>query len=88
MSFDNNLQVIVSKVVSDNPKAPPLRVQFEVGGVKYQAGVWPWKKKDGSPVLDKNGNGKYIGTAEVDNYEPKQQQTAPPQDDFDDDIPF
>lgn len=59
--FDNNLQVIVSKVVSDNPKAPTLNVQVDINGRKYSAGVWLWRRKDGSSVVDKNGNAQYIG---------------------------
>ena len=59
--YDNNLQVIVSKVVSDNPKAPTLNVQVEINGRKYSAGVWLWRRKDGSNVVDKNGNAQYIG---------------------------
>lgn len=89
MSYDNNKQIIVSKVVSDNPKAPTLRVTTEIDGQKYKAGLWLWKRKDGSSVTDKNGNGQYIGSLEVDDYKPQQQrEPEPPQDDFDDDIPF
>ena len=59
--FDNDKQVIVSKVISDNPKAPTLNVQVEFGGRKYSGGVWLWRRKDGSSVVDKNGNAQYIG---------------------------
>jgi hypothetical protein len=59
--YDNNLQVIVSKVVSDNQKAPTLNVQVDINGRKYSAGVWMWRRKDGSNVTDKNGNAQYIG---------------------------
>lgn len=59
--YDNNLQVIVSKVVSENPKAPTLSVQVEIAGKKYSGGVWMWRRKDGSTVDDKNGNAQYIG---------------------------
>lgn len=59
--FDNNLQVIVSKVVSDNQKAPTLNVQVDINGKKLSGGVWPWRRKDGSSVTDKNGNMQYIG---------------------------
>lgn len=60
--YDNNLQVIVGKVVSDNPKAPTLNVQVEIRGKKYSAGVWPWRRGDKSLVKDKHGNMQYIGT--------------------------
>lgn len=93
MSYDNNLQVIVGKVVSDNTKAPTLRVNLEIDGVKYQAGLWPWKRKDGSMVKDKQGNQQYIGTLEVDTYRQDQNidQAAAGTSSgvpFDDDIPF
>lgn len=92
MSYDNNMQVIVGKVTSSNTKAPTLRVNVEIDGVKYQAGLWPWKRKDGSNVTDKQGNMQYIGTLEVDNYKPQDtnidRQAAPAEDEFDDSIPF
>ena len=95
--FDNSKQVIVRKVVSDNDKAPDLRVSFEVDGQKYQAGVWLWTKKDGTPVLDKAGNRMYNGNWEEDNYategmekakEALAPQAAPDFGDFADDVPF
>lgn len=86
MSYDNNMQVIVSKVVSNKQGAPTLRIQLEIDGVKYQAGVWPWKRKDGSLVKDKNENMQYKGKLEVDDYVPKGQSEPAP--DFDDPIPF
>ena len=91
MSYDNNMQLIVSKVVSDNTKAPTLRATVEIDGQKYKAGLWVWKRKDGSSVTDKAGNNPYIGKLEVDDYEGKSQpaDSAPPApDDFNDDIPF
>ena len=87
MSYDNNMQVIVSKVVSDNPKSPKLRVTTEINGVKYKAGLWVWNRQDGTPVTDKAGNNQYKGTLEVDYYKPNQQE-APQEKDFDDDLPF
>ena len=72
MQFDNEGQAILSKVTSDNPKAPPLRIDIVVNGVKYTTGLWPWQRKDGSAVVDKNGNAKYKGKLEVDTYEQKQ----------------
>lgn len=91
MSYDNEKQVIVSKVHSDNPKAPGLRVEVEINGQKYQAGLWHWQKKDGSFVTDKQGAKKYIGKLEVDTYgqeakqpEMKPAETTPVQDD----VPF
>lgn len=88
--FDNNMQIIVSKVVSDNTKAPTLRANIEINGTKYKAGLWLWKRKDGSSVTDKAGNGQYIGKLEVDDYEANSQQGAKgePTADFDDSIPF
>lgn len=95
MSYDNEKQVIISKVVSDNPKAPALRVDVVINGVKHTAGLWAWDRKDGSKVLDKAGNGKYIGKLEVDTYEAEQDQKGVAEakaamasaEDFDD-IPF
>lgn len=95
MSYDNEKQVIISKVVSDNPKAPALRVDVVINGVKHTAGLWAWERKDGSKVVDKAGNGKYIGKLEVDTYEAEQDQKGvaeakaamAPAEDFDD-IPF
>jgi hypothetical protein len=97
MSYDNEKQVIISKVVSDNPKAPALRVDVVINGVKHTAGLWAWDRKDGSKVVDKAGNGKYIGKLEVDTYEAKQDQQGIVEanralnakaDDFEDSIPF
>lgn len=99
MSYDNEKQVIISKVISDNPKAPALRVDVVIDGVKHTAGLWAWDRKDGTKVLDKAGNGKYIGKLEVDTYEANQDQqgiveankalNAKAKDSFEDgDIPF
>ena len=89
MSYDNNMQIILSKVTSDNPKSPKLRVNLEINGQKYKAGLWPWAKGDGTPVVDKEGKQKYKGTLEVDDYVPKGTHTeAPAEIPFDDDIPF
>jgi hypothetical protein len=97
MSYDNEKQVIISKVVSDNPKAPALRVDVVINGVKHTAGLWAWDRKDGSKVVDKAGNGKYIGKLEVDTYEANQDQKGIVEanralnakaDDFEDSIPF
>lgn len=87
MSYDNSKQVVLTKVQSDSPKAPALRVNFEVDGTKYKAGLWAWTRKDGTPVTDKNGNQMYQGNYEVDTYtaEPK---AAPSQETSTDDIPF
>ena len=74
MSYDNEKQVIISKVVSDNAKAPALRVDVVIDGVKHTAGLWAWERKDGSKVVDKAGNGKYIGKLEVDTWEANQDQ--------------
>lgn len=90
-NYDNNMQVILEKVVSDKEKAPALRVKVEMNGVKYEAGLWPWNHKDGTPVTDNNGNGKYLGKLKVDDYQPDspQQSHAPVgAGDIDDDIPF
>lgn len=90
MSYDNDMQVIVSKVHSDKPKAPALRVEVEINGTKYQAGLWQWQKKDGSFVTDKQGARKYKGKIEVDTYgqdeQPKMTEAPPTADE--DDIPF
>ena len=98
MSYDNEKQVIISKVVSDNPKAPALRVDVVINGVKHTAGLWAWERKDGSKVVDKASNGKYIGKLEVDTYEANQDQqgiveankalNAKADDSFEDSIPF
>ena len=98
MSYDNEKQVIISKIISDNPKAPALRVDVVINGVKHTAGLWTWERKDGSKVVDKAGNGKYIGKLEVDTYEANQDKqgiveankalNAKADDSFEDDIPF
>ena len=95
MSFDNSKQVVLSKVVSDNPAAPVMRVNFEVNGQKYQAGLWAWTRKDGSPVTDKAGNALYKGDWDEDNYTAQVQQdgiaqakAAADPGGFEDDIPF
>lgn len=96
MSYDNNRQIIVSKVVSDKPNAPKLRASTEFDGVKWQAGLWPMTRKDGSVVTDKNGNTLYKGTFEVDDYKPgnddKRQPpgpvSPPSSQEFNDGIPF
>lgn len=99
MAYDNNMQIILKKVVSDNPKAPTLRAEIVIDGKKYKAGLWQWDRKDGSKVLDKEGNGQYIGKVEVDTYGENVQkhgiadarkaaEPAPAVGQFDDDIPF
>jgi len=97
-NFDNSKQVVLSKVVSDNPAAPVMRVNFEVNGQRYQAGLWAWTRKDGSPVTDKAGNALYKGDWDEDNYTKEMQNAgmaqvkaaaAPdPAGGFEDDIPF
>lgn len=87
--YDNKDQLILKKVVSDNPKAPLYRAEITLGGVKYQAPLWWWTRKDGSDVLDKQGNRQFIGDIEVDNWKPEQQSAPQPVDDFEDsDLPF
>lgn len=95
MSYDNSKQVVLSKVVSDNEKAPVMRVNFEVNGQKYQAGLWPWTRQDGSPVTDKAGNALYKGNWSEDNYTAQVQQdgmanakAAAEPEIADEDIPF
>ena len=97
MSYDNSNQAILKKVKSDNPKAPTLRLELTIDGVKHKAGLWAWTRKDGSPVLDKDGQGQYIGKIELDTYGEQQQAAgieqakAAAQPDYsiaDDDIPF
>ena len=90
-NFDNNMQVIVSKVVSDNQNAPTLRVNLEINGVKYKAGLWNWTRKDGSSVTDKDGNGQYKGKLEVDDFRPEGTQPSQPDypaPELNDEIPF
>ena len=91
MTYDNTRQVVLSKVASDKPNAPDMRITFEFGGEKYQAPLWKWTKKDGTPVKDKNGNQLYKGDYAVDKWEPEGQQTQHPmatEADLDPDIPF
>ena len=97
MEYDNSKQVIVSAVTSDNPKAPVIRVEFmNENGEKQKAGVWLWTRKDGSPVLDKDGKKRYIGNYEPDTYAEKIQSDGiedmnkafEPEKFADDDIPF
>jgi hypothetical protein len=76
MSYDNSMQAILKKVHSDNPQAPALRLEITIEGKKYRAGLWPWTRKDGSPVLDKDGRGQYIGKVEVDTYGEQVQQAG------------
>jgi len=87
--YDNTNQIILTKAVSDKPNAPDLRVNFNVDGVKYKAGLWVWTKKDGTPVTDKNGNRQYKGKVELDDYEPGAKAESKPEPEFgDQDIPF
>ena len=97
MEYDNSKQVIVRKVVTDKPNAPVLSVQWEQGGQKFQAGLWAWTRKDGSPVLDKHGNAMYQGSWELDTYTDQVQKdgmaqakaaATAPSGVADDDIPF
>ena len=97
MEWDNEKQVIISKVISDHPKAPALRVDVLIDGVKHTAGVWAWHHADGTKILDKAGNGKYIGKLKVDTWEANQDQQGIVEankalnakaDFIDDDIPF
>jgi len=94
-NYDNSNQAILKKVVSDNPNAPKMRLELTINGVKHKAGLWPWTRKDGSPVNDKNGAGQYIGKIELDTYGEQVQQEGIAQaksamtDDFEDSsIPF
>ena len=88
--YDNNLEVVLAKVVSDNPNAPTMRIRTEIDGVKYSTGLWPMKRRDDSLVKDKNGNQLYKGKLAVDDYEPAPKQTPPAEDSkfVDEDIPF
>lgn len=96
MSYDNSNQIILKKVVSENPNAPKLRAEITIDGVKHKAGLWVWTRKDGSPVQDKDGNGQYIGKVELDTYGQNVQdnglnqakQAAAPAGFEDQDIPF
>jgi hypothetical protein len=90
--YDNNMQGVIAKVISDNPRAPTMRVNVEIEGVKWKAGAWPMKRRDGTVVLDKNGNTLYKFQLEIDDYDPQaqvaQQQVKQEDVAFDDDIPF
>ena len=88
MSYDNDMEIILSKVVSDKPNAPAWRVTFEMDGQKYKAGLWVWDRKDGTFVTDQDGNKKYKGKIEIDDYTPPASQPEPAKDFDDDDIPF
>ena len=88
MSYDNNLELIIKRVVSEKPNAPVLRASVEIDGTKYKASLWTWTRKDGSKVTDKNGNPQWKGKLEVDTYEPNGKQAEPKADDFNDEIPF
>jgi hypothetical protein len=77
--YDNNLQVIVSKVVSDKQNAPTLNVTVEIAGRKYSSGLWLWRRKDGSTVNDKHGNAMYKGKLkEWDSENPGAQRRGSP----------
>jgi hypothetical protein len=100
MSYDNSKQVIMRKVVADNPTptTPVLSVEWtDKQGVKQTAALWEWTRKDGSPVLDKHGNKMYQGNYKEDTYAQEQgdkgmeqaRAAAAPAVSFeDDDIPF
>ena len=91
MSYDNDMQVILETVHSDKPNAPTYRVKVEMGGQKYQAGLWKWTKKDGTAVTDKQGSGKYKGKLEVDTYQAEpapEPQTVDLPPDPDSSVPF
>ena len=97
MNYDNNGQMALGKVVSENPNAPKLRINFEWNGQKLKAGLWPMTRKDGTVVNDKAGNALYKGKVEIDDYQNEQSGAAspptsagagsPPSGNFDD-IPF
>lgn len=95
--YDNNREVILSKVVSDNPNAPVTRARFELTEAlppgNYKFALWPMTRKDDSVVKDKNGNTLYKGKIEEDDYvaqnTPPAATTNVASEDFDtDDIPF
>jgi len=100
MSYDNSNQVIMRKVVADNPTptTPVLSVEWtDKQGVKQTAALWEWTRKDGSAVLDKHGNKMYQGTYKEDTYTQEQgnkgvaqaREAMAPASDFEDsDIPF
>jgi len=71
--YDNNMQIILTKVVSDKPNAPALRVNFEMNGQKFKASLWQWITKDGRHINDTAGNPKFLGKIEIDDYVPDQQ---------------
>lgn len=65
----------------DNPKRPDYRGDITLGGVQYELSAWI---KDGK-------NGKFMslsGKVKGERQERPQQQSAPPPDDFGDQVPF
>ena len=95
--YDNSRQVIIRKVTASNPKptTPLMSVEFTgPDGVKYTAPMWEWRRKDGTPVLDKHGNKMYQGNYEEDTWEQEKVDNGMDQAKkasggfIDDDIPF
>jgi hypothetical protein len=70
--YDNDMQIIVRRVQSDEQNAPSMSAKFEMNGVKYEAPLWRWTRKDGTQVLDKNGNPMLKGKIKIDEYAERQ----------------
>lgn len=67
-------QCIIKRVKSDKPNSPAFRAEITIGGRKYKSSLWVWDKKDGTLVLDKNGEKQLKGKVEVDNWTPGGEQ--------------
>ncbi len=63
------------KVVSDNPKAPKIRVAIEIVEAlppgKYELPLFLKTRKDGTPIMDKADNQLLGGKIKLDDYKPQ-----------------
>ena len=49
-------EITLFTVTSTNPKAPMYRASIRIGGVEYEAPIWPRTRRDGTAVTDRQGN--------------------------------
>lgn len=85
MSYDNELKISLWKSDGSNAKAPILKGKATINGTEYEVALWKNSSDNPkAPTLN--------GTLQLPKSRPQSNQpafkAAPPQDDFEDDIPF